>query len=56
MLMQLSNSFLVATRLDAWEHRNRPGKKWVPEHLREDVALTRTDTASNIRPNRKETL
>lgn len=40
MLIQLSNSFLVASRLDAWDVRPDPMQVAVPEHLRDDLGLT----------------
>lgn len=40
MLFELSKSFLVASRLDAWDVRPDPMQVAVPEHLRDDIGLT----------------
>lgn len=40
MLMQLSNSFLIATRVDAWANGQKRGPAAVPERLRDDLGLT----------------
>jgi hypothetical protein len=52
MLMQLSRSFLVATRLDAWE--TRPVSQGVsgPEHLKTGGGLTRPEAGPAGLPGR----
>jgi hypothetical protein len=37
MLIQLSESFLIATRLDAWDRGGSSGGAAVPDHLKEDL-------------------
>ncbi len=53
MLSQLSDSFLVATRLDAWEQKNIHPKASVPENLRNDLGLAGEDCVFLDRPARK---